>query len=758
MRASFLLSLIFWLILSLTPTFAQTLDAGATEESASASTKLPDPLTPDAARALVSKLSDEDVRALLLERLDLVAKEQEAKAESGDQVGVFKFLSQSIVGIGNNFFIAVRRLPELFGGLQKGVNSFLDGRGLGGTLQFVGLILVAVLAGQAAEWLVNRAADRWRAQTRQERHGTLTETLRALSLRLFFDVVGLIAFALAARIVIGLMMSAPMDRFVAWSFVFRLIIMVRFVSVILRFVLAPSRPDLRLVTADDWTARYLHRNLVVVAALIGSIGFLIPALDRNGVPMGELRLGWWLNLAAYAWVIHVIWNARAGISKILVGEDDDATSGTRELAAWWPVIAIALVFLNWVLIEIIADTGRFDLLQGQQNVALALILLAPVFDTAIRGLVRHLTAPLQGEGPIAEQAYHQTKQSYVRIGRVVLIVAEILVIARLWGIKPLQLAEAGFGAQFAGRGVGALLILAAGYLAWELVNIWANRKLVNEQAEGAPSMEAGEGGGAGSSRLATILPIVRVVSQGAILTIAVLLALGHMGLNITALLAGAGIAGLAIGFGAQTLVRDVVSGVFFLLDDAFRVGEYIDIGGTMGTVDKISVRSLRLRHHLGPLHIIPYGEILKLTNMSRDWAIVKLKFTVPFDTDVMKVKRLFRQIGQDLMEIPEIADTMLEPFKFQGVYGYDDVGIIVRGKFMAKAGMQFAAKKEILARVRSGFEENGIEFARKEVRVQVPGLDGATELDAKQKEAIAAGASQAAEQMIDEAPGGSGPR
>jgi small-conductance mechanosensitive channel len=235
--------------------------------------------------------------------------------------------------------------------------------------------------------------------------------------------------------------------------------------------------------------------------------------------------------------------------------------------------------------------------------------------------------------------------------------------------------------------------------------------------------------------------------EATIVVIAALLALGHLGMNITALLAGAGVIGLALGFGAQTLVRDIVAGVFFLLDDAFRVGEYVDIGGTMGTVDKISVRSLQLRHHMGPIHIIPYGEIPKLTNMSRDWAIVKLKFTVPFDTDVMKIKKLFKQIGKDLMEIPEIADTMLQPFKFQGVYGYDDVGIIVRGKFMAKAGMQFAAKKEILARVRTGFEENGIEFARKEVRVNVPGLDGNTELDDKQKEAIAAGASQAAEKM-----------
>ena len=381
--------------------------------------------------------------------------------------------------------------------------------------------------------------------------------------------------------------------------------------------------------------------------------------------------------------------------------------------------------------------------------------MAPVFDTMIRSLVKHLTPPLQGEGPIAERAYHQTKQSYVRIGRVILIVAAILIIAGLWEVELLDLAKTSLGARFAARGLGALLILAVGYLAWELVNIWVNRNLAKEQTDAAANLASGEGG---ASRLASVLPIVHMALQATVIVIAVLLALGHLGMNITALLAGAGVVGLAIGFGAQSLVRDVVSGLFFLLDDAFRVGEYVDIGGTMGTVDKISVRSLHLRHHMGPIHIIPYGEIPKLTNMSRDWAIVKLKFTVPFDTDVMKIKKLFKQIGKDLMEIPEIADTMLAPFKFQGVYGYDDVGIIVRGKFMAKAGLQFAAKKEILARVRTGFEENGIEFARKEVRVNVPGLDSATELDAKQKEAIAAGASQAAEKMTEEAAGGSGGR
>ena len=219
-----------------------------------------------------------------------------------------------------------------------------------------------------------------------------------------------------------------------------------------------------------------------------------------------------------------------------------------------------------------------------------------------------------------------------------------------------------------------------------------------------------------------MLPLALGSLRVAIAVIFALLALGHVGIDITPLLAGAGIVGLAVGFGAQKLVADVVSGVFFLVDDAFRIGEYVEVEGTRGTVEKISVRSMQLRHHLGPVHTIPYGEIPKLSNYSRDWVIMKLKFTVPFETDPMKVKKIFKQVGKDMMEVPEFAADLLQPFKSQGVFDFDDVGMIIRGKFMARPGRQFVLRKEIYNRVKTAFEENGIAFARREVRVAIPGM------------------------------------
>ena len=214
--------------------------------------------------------------------------------------------------------------------------------------------------------------------------------------------------------------------------------------------------------------------------------------------------------------------------------------------------------------------------------------------------------------------------------------------------------------------------------------------------------------------------------------------------------AGAGILGLAIGFGAQKLVSDVVSGIFFLVDDAFRVGEYVEVEGTRGTVERISIRSMQLRHHRGPINTIPYGEIPKLTNYSRDWVIMKLRFTVPFDTDPNKVKKIFKKIGAEMMADELYKEDFLQPFKSQGVFDFDDVGMIMRGKFMAKPGTQFTIRKEIYNRVKAAFAENGIEFARREVRVAIPGLEDAEHLNENEKAAVAAAAGSAVQPQAEE--------
>jgi len=490
------------------------------------------------------------------------------------------------------------------------------------------------------------------------------------------------------------------------------------------------------VYTDTWTAQFIERNFIMIAALVG-FGFFIKAvMDQNMMPYLD-TFRFWLGLGMHIWLIFIILKAHQGLTRIIAGDDENLTPGLRRMAAWWPVASAGLVAFNWLFLQFVLSAGHQSLSPERSATAIVLIVMAPFLDTIVRGIAAHLVSTGDDHSAVVANAYNETRLSYIRIGRIALIGILIIAVGKLWGVSLRNLAEAGFGAQVAANVVGFMLILALGYLAWEITNLMINKRLAREVPEG----ESGAEGGTGQTRIATILPIVKMTMQATIIIMTVLLALSQLGVNITPLLAGAGVLGLAIGFGAQTLVKDIVSGVFFLMDDAFRLGEFITVGSTNGVVSKISVRSLQLRQDTGQLHIVPYGSMSQLTNNSRDWVTMKLRFTVPFDTDQEQVRKLFKKIGQDMMEVPELAEVLINPFKSQGAADVTDVGIVIRGKFSTVPGGQFVIRKEVYQRVQKAFEANGIEFARKEVRVRLPEHVNADELNADQKNAISAAAS-----------------
>ncbi len=287
------------------------------------------------------------------------------------------------------------------------------------------------------------------------------------------------------------------------------------------------------------------------------------------------------------------------------------------------------------------------------------------------------------------------------------------------------LIAAGWGIDIAGHGTvlhnvwEIVLIAFLAYISYKAVKVTIDRKIAEEVGEPVELELSAEGCGQGASRLGTLLPLFRNFLVVLIFTIAVMIALSELGVDIGPLFAGAGVVGVTVGFGSQTLIRDIFSGAFFLIDDAFRKNEYIKIAGTRGTIEKISVRSMQLHHHMGRLHTIPFGEITQFINFSRDWVMMKLPLRVPYDTDIEKVRKLIKGLGQELLKHPEIGHLFLEPLKSQGVYQMEDSAMIIRVKLMTKPGDQFSIRKVVCARIRELFEENGIRLASREVTVRV---------------------------------------
>jgi small-conductance mechanosensitive channel len=254
----------------------------------------------------------------------------------------------------------------------------------------------------------------------------------------------------------------------------------------------------------------------------------------------------------------------------------------------------------------------------------------------------------------------------------------------------------------------ALIIVVVSDLLWQVVRVLIDSRL-NGGAQPIDDLDIDAV--RRQARLRTLLPVLRNFAMVIVLVMASLSALAAMGLQIGPLLAGAGVVGIAVGFGAQTLVRDVISGIFFLVDDAFRVGEYIESGGIRGTVESFSLRSVKLRHINGQLHTVPFGDLKAITNFSRDWVVENLHVVVAYDTDLEHLETVVATVSDELSADPTMGQELIEPLRSVGVQAMIDTGMQIGLTFKTRPGRQYAVRRMVFSCIKSAFAANGIHFA-----------------------------------------------
>ena len=710
---------------------------------------LPEPLTRQAIRDVLSGLSDGQARELLLRELDSQVAAREAEIASAEDRTVGALLGAWAVALGQGWVAALRDTPTIPTAAVATLDTFASRRGDASLWRFGGTLVLSLLAGVAAAFAARRLTMRAEARLDTLPASSLWSQIGIITGRFLIQGVRLLAFVVAAFVVDAVVNRAiPVDSTVVrylvgsvgWTW---------FAIMAARFVLSPTRPRLRLCTVDDRTAWFLTRRIGLIFGWSAFAAGLFQLAWKFEWPYGLGSLGFWISVVFHGLMALTIWQARAGITRMVQGHGDGGPAWNR-FAAGWPMIAIGLVGLQWLVVELFAATGNLESLSvAALNVSLAVLLALPLFELTIRGLIEAIWPDDPDEEPTLRAAHAQTQHGLMRCGRTVTGVLLVLVLARVWGLNLRDLASQGVGAQLAGALLEIFLIAIVAYGCWELLRIMADRQIAIERAalglDGEGEEQADGEGGQGGTRLGTIMPLVRGTGQVIIAVLAVLAVLGQIGVNVTPLLAGAGIVGVAVGFGAQTLVRDIISGVFFLIDDAFRKGEYIDIGTVTGTVEAISIRSMQLRHHNGPLHTIPFGEIRHLTNFSRDWVMMKLPLRVTYDTDVERLRKLIKKLGQDLLQDPELGPKFLQPLKSQGVVQMEDSAMIVRVKFMTRPGDQWSLRTKVFARIRELFEREDIKFAHREVTVRIADQEAGRPLGEAEKRAVAAAARSAVE-------------
>ncbi|MEI2300549.1 mechanosensitive ion channel family protein [Ensifer sp. MJa1] len=302
--------------------------------------------------------------------------------------------------------------------------------------------------------------------------------------------------------------------------------------------------------------------------------------------------------------------------------------------------------------------------------------------------------------------------------RLTIIVLGAYLLANAWGLDMASMADTSPQASVIIRGLlsAAVVALGADFL-WSITKAIIQHK-ISHASSASTEETAGTILDPHDARLRTLLPILQNIILASIIVTTVLTILSSLGIQIGPLIAGAGVIGVAVGFGAQTIVKDVIAGIFYLLDDAFRIGEYISTGKFSGTVESFSLRSVKLRHHRGPIYTIPFGELGAVQNGSRDWATDKFNITVAFDADLEVARKLIKKLGLELAEDPEYRPWIIEPIKLQGVQEFGEYGIVLRIKVTTRPGGAYDMKRVFLLRVRELFKQNGIEIPVPTVHIQ----------------------------------------
>jgi small-conductance mechanosensitive channel len=613
-----------------------------------------------------------------------------------------------------SIFIALPALGGELARIPDMLTSMPGGRPLG---SYLALLLLAGVLVIAADMAVRRIADTLRRRLAAHMHGW--RGVGALAVLALLDALGLIAAWLVSHGLLSVWFpgTLPQSRFA--SLVLLSVFSWLLYMFVFRAALRPKLRPARLVEISDDDAFAIFRGIGIVVALVLISRGITRVLIAIGAPEEVTALAEVLEaiVVVAAFIIGAV-RQRRPAARFFLGLSRRAEPHPTIAAISHHWLAVAIPFFLVLGIARIHGAVMDQTMVAEALVITLNVVIGLLLMEAVTGKVTRL---VRGPHARAADGAPHLPDVVARCLRFAVFMIAGLYLAELWILDVLALASM-MDASRVTAGVLAVGTTAfVSYCSFEAIRFLTDRYAARAYKPVMPGAEEPDGDTPAvveSSRAGTLVPLVRVVLYATLAILVTLTVLSQLGVNITALIAGASVVGLAISFGSQTLVKDIVSGVFYLVDDAFRVGEYIDVGKGKGTVEGFTMRSLKLRHQSGQIHTIPFGQLGQITNFSRDWTTAKFNLRFMPNTDLEKLRKTVKKIGVEMMEDPEMKDEILVPLKMQGVADITDSAIVVRFKFTVKPNKPSFIQREALKRMFRVFPETGIEFANAVLSLQ----------------------------------------
>ncbi|MBV9786314.1 MAG: mechanosensitive ion channel [Acidisphaera sp.] len=473
-----------------------------------------------------------------------------------------------------------------------------------------------------------------------------------------------------------------------------------------RMMVSPNSPSLRLVHVSNHTAAYIMTWVRRIAAVsvfgysLTEVGLLFGLYER--VHDAVLKL---VALVVHVMLVVIVLQIRRPVAARLRARPE--ASGLlpmlrNRIAETWHFVAIFYIAAVWLVWAFEVRNGYARLWHGFIETVIILnaarLVSIVVLGALDRGLHAHpeLSTRFPGLEKRASR-YHPLLRSALSA-----LVAGVALIALLqaWGLDALVWFRSG---EIGGRLLSALATVAVAsavaVAVWEISNAGVDRQLDRLAADGQLARAA---------RLRTLLPILRTGLFITILIVVGLTALSEIGVNIAPLLAGAGIVGVAIGFGSQKLVQDFITGIFLLLENAMQVGDWVTVSGLSGSVEKLSIRTLRLRAGDGSVHLIPFSAVTSVTNTNRGIGNAAVSVTVDYEEDTDRVGEVLNAIAAEMRADPAYAELILSDLQLWGVDRVDGAMVTIVGQIVCTDGGRWGVQREFNRRMKKRFQELGI--------------------------------------------------
>ena len=664
----------------------------------------PAPVSADELERLVHSLQNETEREKLIEQLHgLIAAQRGAEKEKPAGAAFFNQVTQQVEAFSGEILAGAAMVVDAPLLLEWASEQASDhaARRLWVDAAFAFTLIFGCAA--LAEWVLRAIIARLLPRLPVRRSDTRLVRVSFALLGLILAALPIAAFAVAAYAVLTAITEPLTHSRITLTVLVNATVEARFLLCVVKWVLLPADSGTVFLPIDPETRNYVY-IWVRRFTFWGIFGYWLP------------EAAWWLGIpgALYALLLKTVGLVLAVLAIIFIlqnrmtvaawiaGEPKAASSGwsrvRRTLGETWHLLAI-LYITGAYLIYALHMEGGFTYVLRATLLSLILIIAARLLVSLVQRWSRRgfaIRPKLKAQFPTLEQRANRYIPILTGLVSVVIYFLALLAVLQAWNITAFAWFGSDLGRRMTGQALAIGMVLVIALALWEVSASAIERYLSAIDARDVPRR----------TRIRTLLPLLQTALLGVIIVVTSLMILSHLGIDIAPLLAGAGVIGLAIGFGSQALVKDIITGLFILLEDQIAVGDIVDVGKDhKGVVEAITVRTIRMRDVSGTVHTVPFSEVTSVKNLSKDFSYAIARIAISYREDIDRVVEILRGVSNQLAQDETLKSSILNPFEYMGVDALDESSVVLLVRIRTLPGKQLAVSRTFNRLVKIAFDE-----------------------------------------------------